>query len=151
MNLDQSIERHQDVVTNYIYLGLLPFFGSALGPWIFPSWESWFTDVFFFYSTLILAFLAGSLWAVALFTKAVRQSRHIHMAIVLSLWPLLAYLLPKLIGLSLMIAGFLLLLFWEKCFINSFYPAWYQKLRHNISFIVIACHMLTIWNLIRVD
>ncbi|MFT6221415.1 MAG: hypothetical protein ACJA0C_000818, partial [Candidatus Endobugula sp.] len=28
---------HQDTITNYMYLGLLPFFIGAFGPWIFAD------------------------------------------------------------------------------------------------------------------
>lgn len=151
MHSRPSLDQHQNTITNYMYLGLLPFFAGTLGPWVFPDWESWFIDIFFFYSALILVFLSGCLWAVALFSELLQGSRHIHMAIILSLWPLVAYFLPDIAALSLMMVGFLWLLFWEKCFVNKLYPSWYQKLRHSISFIVVACHMLSIWNLIKVN
>ena len=137
-----------------MYAGLLPFFAGALGPWIFAKSETLLTGLFLFYSSLILVFLAGILWAIALFIPASPNStanspRYIHAAIAFSLWPLIAYLLPEIYSTGLMIIGFLLLLFWEKCYINSHYANWYQKLRHQITFIVVACHMLVIFNLLR--
>ena len=144
----------QEAITNYIYLGLLPFFACALGPWVFIDAEPFLLKLFFFYSTLILVFLAGALWAIALLSNIENKVRHIHIAIVISLWPLVAYGIDLLAGyaytLGFMLIGFLLLLFWEKCFINVIYPLWYQTLRHKITFIVVACHMLAIWNAIRV-
>ena len=145
-----TVEQHRDTITNYMYLGLLPFFACALGPWVFPDSENFLSQLFFFYASLILVFLAGALWAIALFAETEFRSRHIHIAIAFSLWPLASYWLPSVRGLGLMLLGFLLLLFWEKCFMNTLYPEWYQKLRHKITFIVVACHMLSIWNLIRV-
>ena len=140
---------HQTLITNYMYAGLLPFFAGALGPWIFADSEVLLTGLFLFYASLILVFLAGVFWAIALFNQLPNHHRHFHTAIIFSLWPLAAYLLPTIYATMLMMVGFLLLLFWEKCFINSIYTNWYIKLRHQITFIVVACHMLVIFNLIR--
>ena len=153
---NKTINDHQDTITQYMFLGLLPFFICAFGPWVFADAESVLTQLFILYSTIILAFLAGALWAIALFTEIEYRARHIHMAILISLWPLasygLAYLMASSVySIGLLLLGFLLLLFWEKCFINATYPNWYQALRHKITFIVVACHMLAIWNVIRVD
>ena len=146
---DKMTEQQQQTITNYMYLGLLPFFGCALGPWVFPDYEILLSKLFFFYASLILVFLAGVLWAVSLFTDIDYRTRQIHTAIAFSLWPLVCYFLPDIIAISLILIGFLLLLFWETCFHKNLYPNWYQTLRHKITFIVVACHMLTIWNLIR--
>ncbi len=141
--------QHQDIITNYMYLGLLPFLACALGPWVFSDHEALLANVFLFYSSMILVFLSGALWGIALFLQNHKESRYIHLAIIFSLWPFAAYFLPQIYAASFMLVGFLLLLFWEKCFIIEFYSNWYQALRHKITFIVVACHMLLIFNLIR--
>lgn len=145
---------HQDTITNYMYLGLLPFFAGAFGPWVFASQETELTQLFLHYSTIIFSFLAGSLWAMALFShnedNAEFIARHIHAAIAFSLLPLTAYFLPPLYHIGLLMIGFLALLFWEKLFLKTLYPSWYQALRHRVSFIVVACHMLTLWNVLHV-
>ncbi|MGS2717230.1 DUF3429 domain-containing protein [Eionea flava] len=145
---------HQDTITNYMYLGLLPFFIGAFGPWIFASQETGLTHLFLHYSTIIFSFLAGSLWAIALFAhtenSAAFIARHIHAAIAFSLLPLAAYFLPLIYHIGLLMIGFLTLLFWEKLFLKTLYPAWYQALRHRVSFIVVACHMLALWNILHV-
>ena len=140
---------NQLLITNYMYAGLLPFFAGAFGPWIFAEAEVVITRWFLFYSSLILVFLAGTLWAIALFTGLTKASQYIHVAIIFSLWPLGIYLLSAPYATAMMLIGFLLLLLWEKCVINSHYADWYQKLRHKITFIVVACHMLVIFNLLR--
>ena len=147
--MNKLLDDHQETITQYMYLGLLPFFMCAFGPWIFISYEPQFIQFFFFYSVIILTFLSGALWAVALFSQIDHRRRQIHAAIVFSLWPLLCYALPQPYSTGLMLIGFLLLLFWEKCFVNSAYPGWYEGLRHKITFIVIACHMITLWNIIH--
>ena len=139
----------QAVVTHYMYLGLLPFFAAALGPWVLVDYTLPLTTFFLFYSVIILVFLTGALWAIALFTAIEFPRRHIHIAILLSLWPLISNVLSATYAVLFMGAGFLLLLFWEKCFIKPIYPQWYQSLRHKITFIVVACHMLVFFNLIR--
>lgn len=142
-------DQHQQYINHYMHLGLLPFFTGALGAWVFPQYQDPLHQFFFFYSSLILVFLSGVIWAVALYSQLEHRLRHSHMAIVLSLWPVACYFMPNLISISMMLLGFLVLLFWEKCFINIAYPTWYQDLRHKITFIVVACHMLTIFNIMN--
>ena len=141
---------NQALISNYMYLGLLPFFACAFGPWVFTDYATRLVALFLLYSGIILVFLAGVLWAISLFVEGIdHRARHSHMAIALSLWPLGSAFLPQLYATGVMAVGFLWLLFWEKCFINPLYPQWYRNLRHKITFMVVACHMLTIWNLLR--
>lgn len=144
---------HQDTINNYMYLGLLPFFVGALGPWIFGDYEIWLSELFLIYSTIIYAFLAGAIWATALFAHNENNQafigRHIHAAIICSLIPAFSFFLPDLYRAGIMLMSFLALLFWEKLFLQDIYPKWYQQMRHRITFIAVACHMLVIWNLIR--
>lgn len=144
---------HQDTISNYMYLGLLPFFVGAFGPWIFVEKEMWLSNAFVLYSTVIYAFLSGSIWATALFghdeNNKILIKRHIHLAIIFSLIPFLSHFLPVLYNTGVLFLSYLLLLFWEKLFLTNIYPNWYQQLRHRITFIAVACHMLVIWNLIK--
>jgi hypothetical protein len=147
------ISPYQDTVSNYMYLGLLPFFAGAFGPWIFADYERWLSETFLLYSTVIYAFLAGSIWAVALFghneDNKIFIARHIHAAIIFSLTPIFSYFLPDIYNAGMLLLGFLCLLFWEKLFLSEIYPNWYQQLRHRITFLAVACHMLVLWNLMR--
>ncbi|ODS22923.1 hypothetical protein AB835_11520 [Candidatus Endobugula sertula] len=145
----KPLNNHQDTITNTMYVGLLPFFAGALGPWIFPETELWLSQAFLLYSTLIFSFLAGAIWAIALFIQHELPKRHIYASIIFSLIPLLGYFLPIIFRTTLLLLGFLALLFWEKLFLKNTYPNWYQQLRHRISFIAVACHMLVIWNLMQ--
>ena len=140
---------HQDTITRYMFLGLLPFFIGAFGPWIFASNESWLSDLFLTYSNIILAFLAGIIWSVGLLNPQTHTQRHLHSAIGFSLIPLLAYFCSPIYSVALLAIGFLILLFWENLFLKDIYPKWYAMLRHKITFIVLACHMLVMWNLIH--
>lgn len=147
------LEPYRDIIANMVYVGLLPFFMGSLGPWILASYEAEFSTFFLFYSTIVYSFLAGSIWAVALFAHDRAQApfirRHLYAAIILSLIPLIGYFLATGYHVMVMLLAFLLLLFWEKLFLHTVYPHWYQQLRHRITFIVVACHMLVIWNLMR--
>lgn len=147
--MQKSLSEYQELITNYMYLGVLPFFIGAFGPWIFADHESVLTHYFIIYSTIIFAFLSGAIWAIALFSPINFPRRHMHVAIVLSLIPFFSFFTPAVVNVSLLFSAYFILLFWEKLFINALYPSWYQAMRHRISFIVIACHMLVIWNLIR--
>ena len=140
---------NQELITNYMYLGLLPFFACAFGPWVLVDYETQLVDLFKIYSNIVLVFLAGALWSISLFKNIEHRQRHSHAAIIFSLWPLFSVTLPDILVLGFMALGFLLILLWEKCFINPIYPLWYQTLRHKITFIVVACHMLAMWNVLR--
>lgn len=158
-NRNADLSEYQDIITNYMYIGLLPFFIGAFGPWVFIDQEPFFIRAFLFYSSLILAFLAGSLWIMAFCINTVfitndsnkvdTSPRNLHSAIIFSLLPLACYFLAPLYATSLMLIGFLLLLLWEKKHINQYYPLWYEALRHKVTFIVIACHMMALLNIIR--
>ncbi|MFT7387056.1 MAG: hypothetical protein ACI8VC_000293 [Candidatus Endobugula sp.] len=147
------LSAHQETITTYMYLGLLPFFAGAFGPWIFADNETVLTDIFLHYSTIIYSFLAGSIWAIALFAHNSSNTefipRHIHAAILFSLLPFVGYFLPNFHHTSLAMVSFFILLFWEKLFLQDLYPNWYQALRHRITFIAVACHMLVLWNLMK--
>ena len=154
---EAHLDTYKNTITNYMYLGLLPFFMGAFGPWVLIDHEPFFIHAFLAYSSIIFSFLAGTLWTLALFIapqgtiaqEPIPVSRYVHGAIVFSLIPFVAYFLPSLSATVLMLLGFLCLLLWEKKAVNRFYVTWYQTLRHKITFIVIACHMLTLLNIIR--
>lgn len=154
-SIKKLLSPHQETITNYMYLGLLPFFIGALGPWVLIDHEPWFNDTFTHYSTIIYAFLAGTLWAIALFShnesNKIFIARHIHIAITFSLIPFFSYFFPIVYHVGILLVGYLALLFWEKLFLTELYPNWYQQLRHRITFIAVACHMLVIWNIIRIQ
>ena len=149
MNPFEHLNKHQNTITNYMYLGLLPFFAGALAPWVFNHFEALAIEWFFIYSSIIFAFLAGIIWASVLLKDEPNNTRHLHAAIIFSLLPLVAALLSPFFKIGLMLLGFLLLLFWEKLFLNHLYAGWYQQMRHKITFIVAACHMLTLLNIIQ--
>jgi hypothetical protein len=142
-------KQNKDLIINYMYLGLLPFFIGAFGPWVLAGYENGFIEFFILYSSIILVFLSGALWGMALFVLREQTTKHLHWAIVCSLIPLAAHMLPVMWQTSLLLLGFLSLLFWEKLFFSTVYPAWYQQFRHRITFIAAACHMLTLWNIIH--
>jgi|GEM_PF-656236 len=150
-SFNNTLDSHRETITNFGYLGLLPFFMGALGPWVFAYKEVFLIDTFTAYASVILAFLAGSLWSIALFTPLENPTRHINTAMALSLWAFFSLWLPAFATVICLLAGFLWLLFWEKCFLTQTYPAWYQQLRHKLTWIVVACHMMVLWNLLRTD
>lgn len=140
-------------VTQYMYLGLIPFFIGAIGPWLHDSWTQALSQFFIAYAAIILAFLAGALWGISLFSSVNVSSKQLHAAITFSLIafiPVIQFLpisdVYRVICLGI---GFLCLLNWEKRTLASLYPAQYLQFRHKISFIVLGCHMLVVWNLIR--
>lgn len=151
MTSPKFLDQHQLLISQYMHAGLLPFMAGAFLPWVFADWEAAITQWFLLYSGLILAFLSGILWAVGLFIEEEQSPRpkHFHGAIIFSLIPLFAFALPPLWQAGTLACGFFALLRWEKKHSNHFYTLWYSELRHKITFIVLACHMLVIWSLMR--
>lgn len=145
-----SIEKHKNIVSRYMHLGLLPFLAGPFIPWILPDQLNLVTEVFFAYSLIIFAFLSGVIWASALLRSEHCPARNLHLAIIFSLLPFIAVFLPTMAKIGFMMVSFLVLLYWEKRFMSSIYPDWYQQLRHRITFVVVACHMLVIANLTTV-
>ncbi len=136
-------------VINTGYLGLLPFFAGALGPWVFIEQESQFVEFFTIYSFIILSFMAGCAWAYGVFAGASHPQFAINLGLSIIGVALVASLTPTLASIGLLAFGFFLLWFGEKLWLAQDYPDWYQQLRHKLTWIVIACHMLTVWNIIH--
>ena len=136
-------------VTNAGFAGLLPFFMTALGPWIFIEYEPLLIALFVVYSTIILAFMAGSLWAVSVFTEAPRPLFYRYTSLGVIGLIIIGALIGGLTQLLLMALGYCTLWLAEKLYLAGFYPDWYNTLRHKLTWIVIGCHMLCIFNLIH--
>lgn len=153
MSIARLSDKQFSNIVQYMYLGLIPFFIGAIGPWILNSWTATLTQFFIFYAAIILAFLAGALWGISLFSSIELSSKQLHAAILFSLVAFIPTisLIPitdelRVICLGI---GFFCLLNWEKRTLDSLYPQQYLQLRHKISFIVLGCHMLVVWNLMR--
>lgn len=115
------------------FAGALPFAYFAASLWLpppFPSVPFAFGGGLI-YGAVILSFLGGIRWGTAL---AMADGEHRSMTFVLSVLPALAgwvaLALPPLLGVGLLIAGFLLQAQWDVISVEQGrLPGWFGKLR----------------------
>lgn len=112
-------------------LGLLPFVVLALSQWFawpfIPSQRGLASGMI--YGAVILSFLGGIRWGVAL-RPSPRQSFDLSASVISSLIGWVALLLSPVVGLGLLISGFLLQALWDILSVEQGYlPNWYGKLR----------------------
>lgn len=132
--------------------GLVPFLALAGSAWLAPvAWQVIAIPAFLTYSAVILSFLGGVQWGVAMSLEpddsdGFRTRLALSMAPSLIAWP--ALLLHPATGAWVLIAGFLVVRLHE-CGRASreLLPTWYQSLRTLLTVVVVACHGLVIWRL----
>ncbi|APX92112.1 hypothetical protein BWR19_03705 [Halomonas sp. 1513] len=127
--------------------GLLPFALTLLMAWTAPTgWQAWAVSAFLFYSAVILSFLGGVQWGVAMSLDAPEDaafaSRMLRsMLPSLIAWP--ALLLPDLAATLTLLAGFLLVHVYEgQPASRARLPGWYQSLRRSLTLCVAGGHVL---------
>lgn len=132
--------------------GLIPFLALAGASWLAPAaWQVVIIPAFLTYSAVILSFLGGVQWGVAMSLES-QDSAGFQARLVLSMAPSLiawpALLLHPVIGAWVLIIGFLLIRLYE-CGEASreLLPGWYQSLRTLLTVVVVSCHGLVIWRL----
>ncbi len=132
--------------------GLIPFLALAGASWLAPlAWQFIAIPAFLYYSAVILSFLGGVQWGVAMSLEpddsdGFRARMALSMAPSLIAWP--ALLLHPVTGAWVLVAGFLLIRL-QECGKASreLLPDWYQSLRTLLTVVVMACHGLVIWRL----
>ena len=132
--------------------GLLPFLVSAAAAWLAPiAWQVLAIRAFLGYGAVILSFLGGVQWGVAMCRErpgedAFRVRMLLAMVPSLVAWP--ALLLHPLTGAWVLVAGFVLVRGHELSREGrARLPDWYQSLRTLLTLVVLACHALVIWRL----
>ena len=135
----------QDQVKIFSYLGLLPFILVPIIAWISPqtAFDNNLIEVFYSWSTLMLAFMIGTSWSLAL-----KNNRNIF--VVVALFALLFSGIIFFYFISSNVIFFLAVLliiyemqyFFEKNLIND--DDWYKNLRFHLTFSIRICHLLMI-------
>lgn len=117
------------VVLAYGLLGLIPFLAPPLLGWLFPQWAALAAEGLALYGGLILSFLGGARWAMAV-RQAPVDGRIVSLAMLPTLVALALLLLPAdrraahLAGLAL---ALLIHGVWDIG--SKGLPAWYPRLR----------------------
>ncbi|MDY7115462.1 DUF3429 domain-containing protein [Halomonas sp. SSL-5] len=132
--------------------GLLPFLFTAAAAWLAPvAWQVVAIKAFLAYAAVILSFLGGIQWGVAMSLEsagsgAFRARLLLSMAPSLIAWP--ALLLHPLSGAWVLASGFVLVRLHELGRDSrETLPTWFQSLRNLLSVVVLACLVAVIWRL----
>ncbi|MDZ7853990.1 MAG: DUF3429 domain-containing protein [Halomonas sp.] len=132
--------------------GLIPFVATAASAWLAPVvWQVVAVDAFLYYSAVILSFLGGVQWGVAMSLESLSSTGFrvrllLSMAPSLIAWP--ALLLHPLTGAWVLAIGFVLVRLHElSANGRAGLPDWYHSLRMRLTLTVLACHALLIWRL----
>lgn len=122
------------------YGGLVPFVGCLAAAWAgvpaaFPAMEA-----FVAYAAVILAFLGGIHWGMALAPADDAFGLRLVVGVLPPLVGWVALVLPSLPALVLLAAAFALILAWDRARGGRGTPGWYLRLRTHLSLVAIACH-----------
>lgn len=132
------------------YVALLPFFFGAVGCWIFPDAVAWVTRAFLWYSLAIFSFSCGAIWGVVLQRDVSARITHFIAAKVFLVLAWLAMFLPPAYALGALLACHMALYQWEKnTHLKYALGADYLLLRQQLTLPAVACHMLALFNVIR--
>ena len=125
------------------YGGLLPFLGLALaGLGDFWGLRNWSHQVLLVYAALILAFLGGISWGLAL---ASGRQRLFSFSMTPFFAAFAAFLVPYTVGLWILVAAFLIAFLIDRAFGRTLeLPAWYLTMRLILTVVVIACLLTTL-------
>ena len=123
------------VAANWMgYLGLLPFAAAAAGPWLGLGWTvEWLAA----YGAVILSFIGAIHWGLAMGQRSPAPASF-HASVVPALVGWVALILPTLIALPLLAAGFMAWRFWEYRYATVTMPRWFQRLRTVLTLGAVA-------------
>lgn len=126
------------------YLGLIPFLGLGIWPWIFVDQSEWVARALALYAFGILCFLLGSWWGIALLRNDANISIISNIVFlvaaagVLLLSPSAWFLLATFLFLLLLIMERRLVIFKRQ-------PVYYATLRLNLSLAASAGLLMNYW------
>lgn len=131
------------------YAGLLPFLAMAI---LALAGFSWGYDGFKVYSIVILAFMAGACWGVEQAHPHRMAKLPLTVSIAVSLVALGAYFLPMVFALSVLLAGYWVLLWVERDpLFRSVYSVSYRHLRWVLSGVVTLLHLVLLVPLLSIS
>lgn len=139
-----------EVPRNLGYLGLIPFFLGAVGPWVFYDQLEWFTSAILWYSLAKICFLGGSIWGVVLHRPVPARRLHFIVATSFLLLGWVAIFFPPVYALGALMCLHVALYYWERyTHLKHALGPDYLLLRQQLTWPAVACHMLALFNIIR--
>lgn len=122
------------------YAGLIPFVGLAA-----QASNPEAVSAFMAYSAVILSFLGGVHWGVAMRDSQFASSSRLVLCMLPSLLGWLSLLLPTLMGLGLGTLAFALWWAWDRTVLED---ADYRRLRLHLTVVVVLSHLYVLSQLI---
>lgn len=107
------------------YLGLLPFAAAAAGPW---SGLPWTLEWLLAYGAVILSFVGAIHWGLAMGRRNPSPTAF-YGSVVPALIGWLALIPPAIVGLPVLIVGFIGWRVWEQRYAEAVLPRWFRRLR----------------------
>jgi len=127
------------------WAGVLPFVALLVSAF-FAHPPSWLKTLLIGYGVLILAFMAGTLWMQALLEPSPGRRSRIQLivsnALVLAAWP--ALLLPMTAACAWLAVLFGVHVGMEQPWRSTHWPAWYRRLRVQVSVTVISLLLMAV-------
>lgn len=121
------------------WAGLIPFIATAvLGS--FNLWADALLQVFLIYSAVILSFLGGIHWGLAMAGQLERPELKMALCMVPALVGWLAVaVLPEIIALPVLAGSYLL---WLNYDLSQITAPWYERMRRPITFVAAGTHFI---------
>lgn len=119
--------------------GVLPFVGLAAALAVGLGGPDQVSDVLRLYGSIILSFMGGVHWGVAILRNDDRLSAYA-VSVVPALWAFALAFTPATIAFSGLVVGFVGLLIYDVgCVGRGHLPEWYGRLRQWLTLAVCAC------------
>lgn len=129
--------------------GLIPFVVGATAAYLAPMlWQALAVKAFVYYSAVLLSFLGGIHWGVAMSVDRYGdQDFNMRLAVAtlpsLLAWP--ALLLDYNEAIVILMIGFWLIRLYERRQeSDERLPGWYQELRSPLTMLVVICHLAVV-------
>ncbi|MFP4463100.1 MAG: DUF3429 domain-containing protein [Guyparkeria sp.] len=117
--------------------GLVPFVAPLLVLWWYPAWHDLAITTQHGYAALILSFLGGIYWGVALHRST---ARWIWLSVLPTLWAWPALLLPAGLSASMLASGFVLMTLLDTIARReAAIREWFFRLRLTLSAVATVC------------
>lgn len=107
------------------YLGLLPFGLGAAGVWLGMPWM---VAVLIAYGAIILSFVGAIHWGLAMSQRGA-QAKVFYASVLPALLGWVSLMIPNMIGLPLLMVGFIGWRLWEQRESGVLLPGWFRTLR----------------------
>jgi len=148
MTVDESA-RAERMGMRLGYLGLVPFIAGAVVALLFEDLHQLALRAFLLYSIVILSFMGGVHWGLALILGT-RQSARLLIAVIPALVGWITLLvLPVHLALAILGGAYIAQWFIDRPILAELpTPPWYVEMRPRLAYTVAGCHLFMMFRLL---